>query len=755
MAEYKVTIGTELKRDDFDEFKADVKALDGKQIDIKINLEPSDIGKQISSQINKALGTKSGNKITVRPGVDIDTNAVAKQANDAFKNIQKQAKGVNTQIGSGKEYRDNIREIDRMVKEINSLSINPDVNVERIKEAERYLKILIDRKKQADDNEIDILDELDISQAREFVLELERVEHAINDIQARSKDLAANNAFKQQANEAKELYNQINKLSSELASRQKKLVGLDQSSLQYEQELKNIRELEFEIDTLKTKLSGFDSSITSKMFDNIGDSANRLERDLSTLVATNVQLEIDEEVKQETARVESEFKKLQSIVREMQNIKIKQTGLDANSEEYASLQKRFESLRDSARELTATLRSSSAGSNLLASLAQDGQRLTSQLDQINSAARDVKYNLAQALTSQLGTKGFIKDFENLSTQLQKLQSIPTPLVKSFDRLQSSFNSMMQLPKVIDADSYDEAKRVVDEFNQNLKETRHLMSAVNANQGLGNFVTKQKQAARTLDDAKKTFSLQIDNWLDNHSAAIGLFGDKLRDIQNRIQNVNNAADLSHLKSEFRQTTLEAQKADVAIMSFGDRLKKQFREYASYVGIAGLFAAGGQAMRVMAQNVLEVDTAMTGLYRVTDLTSQQYNQLYDNMISASKEYGATLTDTINATSDWVRAGYDADTALQLADITAMYQHISDLDYDEASKNLLTAYNGFEGYFSDQFGAGAQGTVDAVQHIADAFNELDNKFSITSAGLGEGLARSASALQLAGNTFEEAAA
>lgn len=33
--------------------------------------------------------------------------------------------------------------------------------------------------------------------------------------------------------------------------------------------------------------------------------------------------------------------------------------------------------------------------------------------------------------------------------------------------------------------------------------------------------------------------------------------------------------------------------------------------------------------------------------------------------------------------------------------------------------------------------------------------NKYSITSAGLGEGLARSASALQLAGNTFEEAAA
>lgn len=42
----------------------------------------------------------------------------------------------------------------------------------------------------------------------------------------------------------------------------------------------------------------------------------------------------------------------------------------------------------------------------------------------------------------------------------------------------------------------------------------------------------------------------------------------------------------------------------------------------------------------------------------------------------------------------------------------------------------------------------------HIYGESNR-ENQYSVTSAGLGEGLARSASALQLAGNTFEEAAA
>ena len=185
------------------------------------------------------------------------------------------------------------------------------------------------------------------------------------------------------------------------------------------------------------------------------------------------------------------------------------------------------------------------------------------------------------------------------------------------------------------------------------------------------------------------------------------------------NLPNNLALNNLKSEFQQIKLEAQAAGKTGLTFGDRLKRQFKEYSSYVGIAGAFAAGAQAMRTMAQNVLEVDTAMTGLYRVTDMTASQYDSFYDDMIASAKEYGSTLTDTINATSDWVRAGFDADTALGLADVTAIYQHVSDLDYDEASQNLLTAYNGFKDSFNQDFGGDA---VASVEHIADAFNELD---------------------------------
>lgn len=388
----------------------------------------------------------------------------------------------------------------------------------------------------------------------------------------------------------------------------------------------------------------------------------------------------------------------------------------------------------------------------------NGQLNTSQLNKLDTAIKNATNNIETAkakitddITKQLDNGAFTRSFKSMESQINNLKG-PNLLAGNLRNLKEAYQELNNIGPIVDDESFYRAKAAVDKYNSALTETQTKYKILKDAQDQQQRVINNDNALRKLDNDKKTFGLQIDNWLNNNSAAVAQFGDRLRDIKARIADVNNSADLGALRAEFTQTTLEAKNAGVAMMSFGDRLKRQAREYASYIGIAGVVAAGAQAVRAMAQNVLEVDTAMTGLYRVTDMTAEQYDKLYADMISASKEYGTTLTDTINATSDWVRAGFDADTALGLADVTAMYQHISDLDYDEASENLLTAYNGFKDSFNEEFGGDA---VASVEHIADAFNELDNKFSITSAGLGEGLARSASALQLAGNTFEEAAA
>lgn len=649
MADYRITVDTDIDTSKLDAFEKKIKGLENESLKIKVDVDADNIGKQVTSQINKALGTGSSKKTTLN--LDINSNKIKTDANNVFKDIQNKASKVSLQISSGKEYRDNISEINKTIKEINRLSINPDVNLEQLKEAERYLDKLVNRKNRADINEIDIFDGLDTTAARNYAVELEKVEHAINSIQAHARDLDISKQIKQGASESKAALNELISAYKRMDSLQKQQVGLDVNSNQYKALDAEINRLIQRAAELQTKLGG---NIPDSVFDSIAES---------------------------------------------------------------------------------------------------GARARADLDKTIAKVEDARRKMADAFANKINNGAFDSELEQLATRIDKISNKTPELTKAYEQLKnlrSEFGNA--LSKYQQTGNIDELLQLQNKYNEALDVTQNRLKANEAIQKRVANETKNQVDLTKLESSKKTFDLQIQSWLKTNSAAAADFGDKLEGIRARIKQCNDSASLSNLKSEFQQVKLEAQIADKATMTFGDRIKNQIREYSSYIGIATVFMEGMQAARAMAQSVLEVDTAMTGLYRVTDLTSAQYDKLYSDMIASSKEYGTTLTDTINATSDWVRAGYDADTALQLAGVTAMYQHISDLDYDEASKNLLTAYNGFKDSFNEEFGGDV---VASVNHIADAFNDLDNKYSITSAGLGEGLARSASALQLAGNTFEEAAA
>ena len=651
MADYNISVDTNIDTGKLDAFEKKINSLENKTFDIKVNVDASDISKQVTSQINKALGVGSSKKATVKLDVDVNTSGVVKKANDAFKNIKNQTLEVSTQIGSGKEYRDNIREINNAIKEINRLSINPDVNVGQLKELEQYLDKLITRKKIADSNEIDIFDGLDVTAAREFAIELEKVDHQLSMIQKKNGDIGNNNAIKQQASETKAAMNELASAYKRMDSLQKQQVGLDVNSNQYKAIDNEINRLIQKAAELQTKLG---NNIPDGFFDSIAES---------------------------------------------------------------------------------------------------GARARADLDKTIAKVEDARRKMADAFAGKINNGTLDGGFEQLTTRIDKIANKTPELTKAYEQLKnlrSEFGNVSA--KYQQTGNIDELLSFQNKYNEALTVTQNRLKANESMQQRVNREIKNQTDLTKLESSKKTFDLQIQSWLKNNSAAAVDFGDQLENIRARIQQCNDSASLNNLKSEFQQVKLEAQTADKATMTFGDRFKNQFRQYASYIGIAGVFMQGSQAVRTMAQNVLEVDTAMTGLYRVTDLTSAQYDKLYSDMIASSKEYGTTLTDTINATADWVRAGYDENTSLDLAETTSMYQHVSDLDYSEAVENLLTAYKGFQSSFNQEFGNDAAASV---EHIADVYNELDNQFAVTSAGLGEGIARSASALELAGNTFEEAAA
>lgn len=145
-------------------------------------------------------------------------------------------------------------------------------------------------------------------------------------------------------------------------------------------------------------------------------------------------------------------------------------------------------------------------------------------------------------------------------------------------------------------------------------------------------------------------------------------------------------------------------------------------------------------------------MTGLKRVTNLTADEYENLYDRMTESAKKYGSTLDDIINSTASWVRLGFDNGVAEKLSEITAMYQHVADLDYNTAVENLITTYKGFQ----DELLEVNNGDVaQSMLGIVDILDKLNNEMPVTAAQVGEGLTKASAIMEQSGASLAETAA
>lgn len=326
-------------------------------------------------------------------------------------------------------------------------------------------------------------------------------------------------------------------------------------------------------------------------------------------------------------------------------------------------------------------------------------------------------------------------------------------------LTKAYNAYKNAKKnLFDTENFTDNVVAVNQYNAALETVKNQLSIVankerDAATAAKAEASAQKEAAAAMQLRSKAnnLSMSMDAWLKRNSAAAKTFGGQIRSLQAELKSCD-ATRFSGIQSEFKTITTQAEIIGKTGLSMGDRLKMQFTKLSSYFSAASVIMTGIQAVKEGFQNVLDVDTKLTELYRVTDFTSSQYSDVYDTLTTSAQKYGATLTDLISQTADWSRAGFsDPDTAARLSEITSVYQHIADLDAKTSMENLLTAYKGFEPQLKKQFGGDAAA---AAEHIADVYNEIDNNYATTAADIGEAVKRSASALSLAGNSLEETA-
>lgn len=432
------------------------------------------------------------------------------------------------------------------------------------------------------------------------------------------------------------------------------------------------------------------------------------------------------------------YRQLLDIQRRIGNISIKLNGLDTtkNTNQISVLSQQLNQLRADYQALQRIfdvhLNTDQMGR--IQTVIEDTEL---RLEELNAKMTDTKNNLANSINVQMNNGKFKSEISDISVQISKLSGEYANIKSLSAELNNNLRAMenSRTPEQLTT-AYQNYENTIKRIKNELKEV--------ANQ------EKIANNATTLQQQKNNLSLGMDVWLKKNSAAAKEFGTRIQELQAELKTCD-ATRLNGIKAEFQAITKEATIAGKSTLSFSDKLSAQIKRLSAYFSATMLFMESARAIRAMYDNVLDVDTAMTELYRVTDLTNSQYDKLYQDMISGAKAYASTLDTIINSTAEWVRLGFDADTAEQLAEISTMYQNVTDLDESTANENLVTAYKGFE---KQLLALNNNDSTAAIEMITDIYDKLGNEFSESAADVGDGLSKSASVLSQGGASIQEAA-
>lgn len=270
--------------------------------------------------------------------------------------------------------------------------------------------------------------------------------------------------------------------------------------------------------------------------------------------------------------------------------------------------------------------------------------------------------------------------------------------------------------------------------------------------------KAKDAARNVKNiATPVSSLQamtLDNkmstWLEKNSKASKDFGNSIDLLRNKLSTLNASGKLTtdefrSIQNEFKLIQQQAIATGKIGRSFGSTFSGAFKSILQYVNVSTIIYQSISGLKQMFQNVVDIDSAMTELKKVTNESSESYSKFLSTAGSSAKEIGTTVTSIIESTANFARLGYSFSDSQELAKTANIYAVVGDeIDsVDTATKSIISTMAAYKDEITDSM------------QIADKFNEVSNHFAISSGGIGDSLQRSASSLAAANNSLDQSIA
>ena len=198
-----------------------------------------------------------------------------------------------------------------------------------------------------------------------------------------------------------------------------------------------------------------------------------------------------------------------------------------------------------------------------------------------------------------------------------------------------------------------------------------------------------------------------------------------DIQSQLNNFNGKINLSDSTKGVKGLTFAGQQMML-----------------TYQAAHAVFSKSIGAISSMAQQVKQLDSAVTEFKKVSDLSGTSLDNYVNSLANAGSTVARTTSQMVEAATIFRKSGFTDEESKSLATTAAMYQNISDVQVS-ASEAASTIISQLQAYGRD--------TLD-VMHILDAYNKVAADFAVGTNDISKAMEIAAAPMATYGNTFEE---
>ena len=409
--------------------------------------------------------------------------------------------------------------------------------------------------------------------------------------------------------------------------------------------------------------------------------------------------------------------------------KINSSGVDYSkmADDVGKLKEALDSAFDS-NSLTEFLNMFSIADTKLKALTEEANAVKKSISQI-----DTNINKLNSIKNK---KVFENNTDNQSVQ-QQITSIDN-LIAKYNQLKTQL-SVAQTPEAI-VKINTQIANLKNEFTQAVTGATQLQQKLKDTSGADNLSSKIKKLTADI----QSYINANDRMMKSNVGTNGnSFANQLQDMIVQLQNAKDPDTYNKIANNFRVVRSQVKAMGLEGATAFGSLMANAKKFMTWMGMTSTISAAARSIRDMINNVVDLDTALTNLKKVTDETDATYSRFLKNASQQAKELHSTVTDLIEQTSQWAKLGYNLEQANELAKASMIYSNVGEVDNEQSVTNIVSAVKAFDVAVSD------------IMSIPDVYNKLGNEFAVSSKNLGVGMAQAATTMAMAGNDFNQVAA